>query len=109
MTRFGKFLVFFNVGFSLVLLAWAFSVYANGIDWSNSKDKSGTPTGEFAIRAAKLDDAWKGIPAAQARWLRQRESVRYTENRLLQERGWYDQELRHVYLGKSKDKPILQV
>ena len=45
MTRLGKFLVFFNLAFSLLLATWAFSLYANGIDWSNNKTKVDQPPG----------------------------------------------------------------
>jgi hypothetical protein len=108
MTRLGKLLVFFNLGFSLVLVAWAFGQYANGIDWSDKKDK-GAPVGEYAIHAAKLDEAWKGVLPAQSTWLRQRGRLINEQTTLVAERAWYDQELRHVYVGRSKDKPILQV
>jgi hypothetical protein len=108
MTRFGKILVLLNLTLSLMLAAWAFNVYANSIDWSDKKDK-GIPVGMFAIHGARLEEAWKGVVPAQSSWQRQRGRLGNVQMRLLQERAWYDQELRHIYVGKSKDKPIGQV
>ena len=69
MTLLGKLLVVFNLAFALMLAAWSFSIYANGIDWTVPKDAKSEPPklGEFAIRAAKLDELWKGVRACSGR------------------------------------------
>ena len=67
MTRLGKFLVFFNLAFSLLLATWAFSLYANGIDWSNNKTKVDQPPGVFAVKEDQLKDFWQGLPPACTR------------------------------------------
>lgn len=111
MTLLGKILVMFNLGLSVMLAAWSFNLYANGVDWTDSKSK-GTPpapTGQFAIRAAKLDELWKGVPAVQADWLRGRARLSEEETRLAGERVWYDKEIRYVLAGPAKGRWVSQV
>ncbi len=103
MTRFGKLLVFLNLAFAVMLAAWSFSIYANGIDW-NSKDK-----GEFAKRAATLDFLWKGVAPVQDNWLSGRDKLVDEETRLTAERVWYDKEIRYVLVGPAKGKGIAEV
>jgi hypothetical protein len=103
MTLLGKLLVVFNLGFSLMLAAWSFSIYANGIDWANPK------TGQFAIRAAKLDELWKGVAPAQADWSSARNKLANEETRLAAERVWYDQQLHYVLHGSAKGKGINEI
>jgi hypothetical protein len=110
MTRFGKILVLFNVGLSVMLAAWSFNLYANSVDWTDSKSK-GTPagpSGQYAIRAAKLEELWKGVAPNQADWLRQRMRLAEEETRLAEERTWYDQELRHVLNGPTNTGKFVQ-
>ena len=54
MTLLGKALVFFNLAFGLLLAGWAFSMHANGIDWTDRKDKN-EPVGEFAGPSAESE------------------------------------------------------
>ena len=71
MTLFGKILVLLNLALALMLAAWSFNIYTNGIDWTDHKDTKTTPPrmGQFAVRAAKLDELWKGAPPVQKDWL----------------------------------------
>jgi hypothetical protein len=108
MTLLGKLLLLFNLAFGLLLATWAFNFYANGIDWTDRADK-GVPVGEFAIRAAKLEELWKGAAPAQAEWLTERGQLSKTENRLVTERVWYDKEIRYVWFGPAKGKGVFEV
>ena len=110
MTKLGKALVLFNLAFSLMLAAWAFSLYANGIDWSDRKGKTpGEAVGEYAIHEAQLDELWKGIPPAQANWLDERQKVLNEEARLIAERAWYDAEMKHLYDTANAGNPIGEI
>jgi hypothetical protein len=111
MTLFGKILVMLNLALAVMLAAWSFNLYSNGVDWTDSKSK-GTPpvpTGQYAIRAAKLDELWKGVAPTQADWLRERGKLAEEERRLNAERAWYDREIRYVWVGPAKGKGISQV
>jgi hypothetical protein len=106
MTRYGKILVFLNLGLAIMLAAWSFNIYANGIDWTDHK----TPRmGQFAIRAAKLDELWKSVPPVQKDWLDQRAALAKEEKSLADERTWYDNEIRYVLAGPAKNKGIFDV
>lgn len=103
MTRFGKLLVVFNLGLALMLAAWSFSINANSIDWATPK------TGQFAIRAAKLDELWKGVAPAQAEWQSGRQKLGDEETHLAAERVWYDRQLHYVLNGPAKGKGINEI
>jgi hypothetical protein len=106
MTRFAKILVLLNLALALMLAAWSFNIYANGIDWTDHK----TPRmGQFAIRAAKLEELGKGIAPAQKDWLGKRNELAQEEKRLAQERVWYDKEIRYVLAGPAKNKGVFEV
>ena len=106
MTRLGKVLVLLNLGLSVVLATWAFSIYSNSIDWTNRK----TPRmGQFAIRDAKLTELWKGVDPVETDWLRERAQLAKEEQLLAAERVWYDKEIRYVLVGPAKGQGILEV
>ncbi|HTU93425.1 MAG TPA: hypothetical protein VMF69_25320 [Gemmataceae bacterium] len=111
MTLFGKLLVLLNLALAMVLAAWSFNIYANGVDWTDRKDTKSTPPrmGQFAVRAAKLDELWKGVPPVQTDWLRERDQLAREEKRLADERVWYDKEIRYVLDGPAKGKGIREV
>jgi hypothetical protein len=110
MTMLGKALVLFNLAFSLMLAGWAFSLYANGVDWSDKKGKSpGEAVGEYAIHEMQLDELWKGIPPAQANWLSGRQKILYEETRLADERSWYETEMKHLFVTANAANPVGQI
>ncbi len=111
MTRFGRVLVLLNLALSLILAAWSFNIYTNGIDWTDRKDTKTTPPrmGRFAVNAARLDELWKGVPAVQKDWLDGRAALAKEEKSLADERVWYDKEIRHVLVGPAKNKGVLDV
>jgi hypothetical protein len=109
MTLFGKLLVLFNLALAVFLAAFMFNVYANGIDWTDSKATKDMPPGEFAIHAAKLDELKKSVPPTQTNWLTERDKLGTEEARLIADRRWYDQDIRYVLYGPAKGKGISQV
>lgn len=109
MTLFGKLLVLVNLAFAVMLAAWSFSIYANGIDWTDSKGTASAPKGEFAKRAAVLDGLWKGVAPAQDNWLSGRDKLANEETHLAAEYVWYDKEIRYVLVGPAKAKGIAEV
>ncbi|HEY7427951.1 MAG TPA: hypothetical protein VH682_27205, partial [Gemmataceae bacterium] len=108
MTLLGKALVFFNLAFGLLLAGWAFSMYANGIDWSDRKENN-VLVGENAIQGAKLAELWETVPPAQTNWLADRDKLQEAEARLADDRVWYDKKMRHVFVDATKDNPVGQV
>jgi hypothetical protein len=111
MTLLGKLLVVFNLAFALMLATWSFSIYANGIDWTDKKDDKSVPPrmGQFAIRAAQLKELWDGVAPAQADWKEARDKLADEESRLAAERVRYDQEIHYVLFGPAKGKGISEV
>ncbi|HWG45769.1 MAG TPA: hypothetical protein VN688_23610 [Gemmataceae bacterium] len=110
MTLFGKALVFFNLAFSLLLAAWAFNLYANGIDWSDHKGtKPGESVGEYALHETQLDEMWKGIPPAQTTWLASRKKLLNEESLLVADRVWYDKEMKHVWVSANAATPVGEI
>lgn len=111
MTLLGKLLVVFNLAFALLLAAWSFNIYANGIDWTDKKDDKSTPPrmGQFAIRAAQLKELWDGVAPAQKDWKLKRDQLAKEESHLADERVWYDKEIRFVLMGQAKGKGISEV
>jgi len=111
MTRFGKLLVFLNLGLAVMLAAWSFNLYVNGIDWTDRKDTKTTPPkmGQFALRAAQLDELWKNVAPAQKDWLGERNKLANEEKRLAAERLWYDKEVRYVLYGPAKARGIREI
>lgn len=106
MTLYGKIFVLLNMALALMLAAWSFNIYANGVDWTDRK----TPRlGQYAIRAAKLDELWKSVPPVQQDWLRERAALASEEKRLADERVSYDKEIGYVLVGPAKNKGIFQV
>lgn len=111
MTLFGKILVLLNLALALMLAAWSFNIYANGIDWTDRKDTKTTPPrmGRFAVRADTLNELSKGVPAVQTDWLRERNRLGSEEKLLGDERVWYDKEMYYVLNGPAKGKSVLEV
>jgi hypothetical protein len=109
MTRLGKYLVFFNLAFSLLLATWAFSLYANGIDWSNRKGRGDEPPGMFSVKEDQLKDLWQGLPPAQAVWLSARQTLSTEESHLVADRKWYDDEMNHVFVTGNAANPLGEV
>jgi hypothetical protein len=107
MTLLGKALVLFNLAFSLLLAAWAFSLYANGIDWSDHKGgKPGESVGQYALHEAQLDEMWKSVPPAQATWQTERKMLLDEESRLVADRVWYDNEMKHLFVTANAADPV---
>jgi hypothetical protein len=110
MTLLGKALVFFNLAFSLLLAAWAFNLYANGIDWSDHKGgKPGEAVGEYSLHEAQLDELWKSIPPAQTTWLTERNKLLKEESLLVADRVWYDNEMRHLFITANAANPVGEI
>lgn len=106
MTLLGKALVFLNLAFAFLLAGWSFSMYANGLDWTDHKEGA-VPAGEFAIHEAKLDEMWKNLPPAQTNWREEQGVLKSVEERLAADRVWYDKEMRHVFVGPTiKANPV---
>jgi hypothetical protein len=96
MTLFGKILVFVNLALSLMMATWAFAVWSNRIDFSNTKATGDQAAGEFAQRAAQIEALWEAVPPAELAWKSARGELLDRESRRLADRGWYQDELNHL-------------
>src|SRR5260370_22453941 len=93
MTKFGKFLVFLNLGLSLGLMIWALSLYVNRIDWSDNPAKEGQPAGQLVKRKAGVAAAWYPMLTSERDWRVARQNLLALEERRRDTRRWYDAEL----------------
>jgi hypothetical protein len=93
MTKFGKFLVFFNLGFSLALMIWAMGLYVNRIDWTDNPAKGDQPAGKLVERRANVAAAWYPMITAEDNWRTTRKNLLALEEKRRDTRRWYDAEL----------------
>jgi hypothetical protein len=96
MTLLGKILVFVNLALSLLMATWAFAVWSNRIDFSNTSASGEKAAGEFAQRASEIAALWEGVPPAELTWKTAQTELRDREQRRLADRGWYQDELNHL-------------
>lgn len=111
MTRLGKVLVLLNLGLAVVLAAWSFNIYSNGIDWTDRTDNKSVPPrmGQFTLRKDKIEKLRKGVDPVQTDWLRERDQLARAERRLAAERVWYDSAIRYVLVGPARGRGIFEV
>src|SRR4051812_46322684 len=100
MTKFGKILVFLDLGLSLLLMTWAINFYLARIDWTDTAAKGDQPAGELVARKAKIDSLWTALtaptPSANSpeRSFRDaRLEIGFQEVRRRETRKWYDVEM----------------
>jgi hypothetical protein len=96
MTLLGKILVFVNLALSLCMATWAYAVWSNRIDFSNTKATGDQAAGEFARHATEIEGLWDGVPPAELAWRSARAELVQRESRRLADRGWYQDELNHL-------------
>lgn len=90
MTQIGKVLVFVNLGFSLMMAAWAVSLYANRIDWSSNA------AGELKARTDKITQANGALALAQGRWRDAAADLARLDERRATNLKYYAAELDHL-------------
>lgn len=61
MSALGKFLAFANIFFSVGLLSWAVSIYANRLDWTDRTSDTGTVKGEITQLKEEIDRISKSL------------------------------------------------
>lgn len=66
MSGFGKLLAFLNLFAGVTLLAWSVSIYANRVDWLDSKTDAGTTEGQITQMKKEIDRLSRAITDAQA-------------------------------------------
>jgi hypothetical protein len=109
MTLLGKILLLFNLAFSVLLAGWAFTVYADRIDWTKKKGKASefgpaAQSGEFAVRDERLKELQKNLGSAQVRWRVARANLRDEEARRVADRIWSENEMKHLTKTATPDK-----
>lgn len=111
MTMFGKVLVFFNVGISLLMATWAMAVYTNRVDWSSAaaKEAEGRPAGLLKQRQDEVRQQWgEYVPAAKSRTDAQA-LLAYRESLRAGDRDFYAREMYHLWAGATKADPARAV
>jgi hypothetical protein len=109
MTVFGKILVFVNLALSLMMATWAFGVWTNRIDFSNTPPKTDQSAGEYAKRAAEIDLLWAGLPSAETGWKDARRDLLREEAERVADRAWYHTEMDHLRNRASSTIPARTV
>jgi hypothetical protein len=117
MTLLGKILVFVTVGLSFLMLGWAIALYTNRIDWTASQAKEGKPAGALLAKQDRVKAAWNVLAgAAEPRWREarngnngndgrpRRDGLLAWEQRRLNDRPWYEAELKALRLGPDGNK-----
>src|SRR5262249_7998894 len=105
MTAFGKILVFVTVALSLAMATWAFAVWSNRIDFSNTRARGEQAAGEYEQRAAAIAQLWEAVPPAELAWRTARRELADREERRLTDRVWYQAELDHLRNKATADNP----
>lgn len=101
MTLFGKLFVLVNLAASLVLGTMAFSIYSNGIDWSDNKGTAGGPPGRLAVKKADVTELSKQLAFTADGWAAARNEVWTREDARRAYRGYYAGELEKLYTSKN--------
>ena len=109
MTLIGKVLVFLNLVFSLLMLAWAWVLYSNRVDWSSAAPKGDQPGGELAARKAELQQLQTDLGPAESGWREARARLATAEGRLVPDRLWYLDELEYLRTGATPERPARAV
>jgi energy-coupling factor transporter ATP-binding protein EcfA2 len=103
MTLFGKVLVLLNLVFSFLLAGWSFALYANRIDWANTKE------GEYTVRDTELKALWQGVRPAEASWRSARARIEAQEAQRITERRWYVAQMEHARSQADGNNPVQAV
>src|SRR4051812_31113335 len=97
MTRIGKFFVFLNLAFSLVLLGWAFGLYTQRINWAFETDGEGKRvpgTGVITQLQDRIASLQQVRDPALARWQSARSQIARLEQQRAANQEWYAEQLK---------------
>jgi len=107
---FGKILVSTHVGLSLIFATWAMALYVTRVEYANTPGKGTSPDGELVARMAEYERLTKNdIRPLDTRWRVARKELLDHEVLRLNERPWYDSELRFLEIGAKEDNPVRQL
>jgi len=101
MTKFGKALVLFNLVFSVLMAIWAIGVFANRVDFSNTK-KPDQVLGLLAQREARVKEVKDAFRPADAGWARARAAVYFQESFRPKLTAWYTEQLQNARDGNKE-------
>jgi hypothetical protein len=109
MTRLGKILVGLNLVLSLAMASWAWALWSNRIDWSNTRGAAEQAGGQFKEREDQLAALWENERPAEAHWRAERAAVRTAEAHIDAGPPFYLAEIDHLMDKASAAKPARQV
>jgi hypothetical protein len=101
MTKFGKALVLFNLVFSVLMAIWAIGVFANRVDFSNTK-KPDQVLGLLAQREGRVKEVKDAFRPADAGWARARAAVYFQESFRPKLTAWYAEQLQNARDGNKE-------
>jgi hypothetical protein len=109
MTTFGKVLVALNLVLSLAMASWAWALWSDRIDWSNTRGTAEQAEGAFKEREDRLATLWEDERPAEARWRAGRAAVRTEEARIDEGPPFFRAELAHLTDKASAQQPAREV
>jgi len=109
MTLIGKILVFLNLVFSLLMMGWAWAIYANNRGDSSGAAKGGLAGSELAARKTTLGDLQLSMGSAELAEREARARLLTWEAYRVPDRLWYLQEMDHLRTGATAERPARTV
>jgi hypothetical protein len=109
MTLFGKILVVINLALSLAMATWAFGVWSNRIDFSNTKGTGEQAAGEFARRSAQIEALSPKVAPALAAWENAQRDLTERAQRRLADLAWFQDEMDHLRNKATRDDPARMI
>ncbi len=116
-TLLGKFLVMFNVAFSIIGFTWAVVLYTNGVNYTDDppavhKDKPEapkTPAGLLYEPSQQIKETASTKYPAERSWSVARKAMLDKEGRTIADRPWYQERLKHQRVEASEASPAQTV
>jgi hypothetical protein len=99
----GKLLIVVHGALSLAVLAWAFGIFTNRIDWNTPPAVAGKETtpGLYARQDAKVKEYNEAANKAYTRWSGNLSQVQLLENERYPRRAFYAEQLQLVKTGQN--------
>jgi hypothetical protein len=99
MTLFGKILVLVNVALSIGFAAWAVAIYANRVDWGETREAAGKTKGKLLERKEELEDWKKTLDTAMQQYNAALGDLNKLEKKRPEEQKYYRDELAKLETG----------
>jgi hypothetical protein len=105
MMKLGKVLVFVNLVMSGLMAGWAFALFANYADWSESPPKVGQAGGLVGQRKERIKELQAALVPPQINWARTRRVLHLQEDQRQGDLAWYRGEMDFLRTGATDADP----